>query len=319
MTVADSAPASSRRKGSLLQRLMAAGTVGLLLAAGLLLADWLRAREQVGAGLNATLTEARGQGLEDVPESAFDPRMDGWMPGTVGFSQPRLTSFGDDRALFSAGPSLAPPEEVFGAVVARMERGVTEEAARRALAMGPSAMAALRMQVTAGLFPGGAFLLRLAPRLDEVQAGRLRLEPGGVMLAWQVAAERWEYVLFYFPDGLDLDAFIRRFGAPERALEPLGPVARHYLEPTLQLDPAAWGTPDAAGPRTVICKARGTPREAISQATRELEERGWLLVPPRGAEDGSMAVLEGPGGSIWIATSEPEVTGGLVTVLFGAS
>ena len=89
-------------------------------------------------------------------------------------------------------------------------------------------------------------------------------ERGAVMIVDGVGgyrrdAETWEYVHWFFPDGLDLDAFMAGFAPPRGVLDEVAPTLEEHLEPALviALDPAA-----ITGKRGASTK--GAPKRAIS-------------------------------------------------------
>lgn len=286
------------------RRILALVATGLFLAGGVLLAHWLREREAL-----SDLRFQAGSAGADRPEGPRpgDPRMRTFLPEEVVYGPVRRIAFGKDSALFAAGSSTRGPDEVFGAIVERSRRRLDRDMLDRLAKEGPSAAVALRLNYCTGSIPGGAFCLRLAPDVEAARDGRLVLEPGGVILAWG-EADRWHYVTFYFPQGLDLDAFLESHGAPRDALAPLGPEAAAALEPTLRLG--------SDGPATVLCRAQGRARDAIDRTAAALERAGWETVHREEGET-EARVLRGPGGEVWLSTSDAERVGGLVTVMIG--
>ena len=69
--------------------------------------------------------------------------------------------------------------------------------------------------------------MRLPPDIESIRRGILRTEPGVVVLALE-GHDRWQYLTFYFPRGLDLDALIRIVAGPSSRLDALGPAPRRH-------------------------------------------------------------------------------------------
>jgi len=297
-------PVRPARWGARISAIVAAA---LFVWGALLLTDWLNERKDAGRPIAAPRTGARSL---VIPEAQVDPRALAYRSKRVEFSPVRAERVGADQALFFAGPSPDGPAVVFGEILRRTEQGITEKVAHEILAMGPSAQVALRLQHTVGRMPGGAFLLRLPPDIAAAKSGRSKLEPGAVMLAYDCGSF-WEYVCFFFPQGLDLDALLKAHAAPPpRVLLPLGERASRYLEPTLDLGGGRGGL------RTVLCRAKGETGTAVDRCLEEMERAGWRRVH-RGDEAAheSIYVLQRPEGEVWIHAANRSVTGGVVTVM----
>lgn len=286
---------------------------GLFLAAGLMLTDWLRDRGDVVLPMPSP-----GNAIAQR-KSPDDLRFDAWLPRGIAFSEPREVPFGKNRAFFAAGPSKRSPDEVFAEILTQARTEMDAAAQERVRAAGPSAQVALRMQHTMGTFPNGAFLLRLPPDLEAAAQGRLALEAGGLLMACG-QGNRWEYITFYFPRGLDIEGFVRSFQPRGNPLVVLGRDAASSLEPTLTIDPAGAGViPELKAPATVFCRARGRAGDAIDHAARAMERAGWQTLRQQGGGPGEESrVLSGPRGEVWFGTSDRSVRGGLVTVMISA-
>jgi hypothetical protein len=175
----------------------------------------------------------------------------------------------------------------------------------------------MRVHAATGHAGPAVYLSRMPP---EVRAdGGLRLEPGGVLLGFP-APHGWDYVGFFFPAGLDLDALLHdpRHRATPESLSPIPAPARERLEPVIALD--AFGAP---GVRSVICRARGAAGPAVEQAALALEGEGWSRLSRRTAPaPGEAWALSsrrgGRGGELWIETPERSREGGLVTIWIAA-
>lgn len=309
-------PQSKTRAGRWLRRIVAVLAVGSLALGALFLSSWFHERREVADDIAVAHQPVR----EGTPEVrvAVDPRMRVYMAHSIAFNPVREVAFGRDTALFTAGPSKRKPEDVFGGIVRAWNPEADPAALRDALLYGPAAISLLRMHVTTGLFPGGAFLVRLSPDPNSFASGRLRLEPGGVMLAYE-RGETWEYVVMYFPKGIDIEAFTAQNAPPPGALAALGPEAERSLEPAMAL-----GDPDhASGASTVLCRSIGPAGPAVDRVAAAMRKAGWKDVmagrPEAGSEDEeSIRVLRGPGCTVWLSTTDPRQDGGLVTVTIGA-
>ena len=193
----------------------------------LLLADWLHDRETLGAG-SAAGVGARGASpaYRTVPR---DPRMKPWLDKSVAWSPTRKTKFGKDTALLATGSSVEGPGEVFVRLLESLAEATDARSARESLRREPTAAAALRLNATVSNGPICASLVRLPLDAAAAAGGRLRTEPGAVVLAFRAQA-RWDYVTFFFPAGLDLDALVRDSAPPPRSIEVLGSEAKCRLK-----------------------------------------------------------------------------------------
>jgi hypothetical protein len=294
-------------------RVAALATVLMFGAGSLLLADWLRERSAVDERLEHALSRRSGAALDAKAAPEVDPRMATWLDPAVRYGPARRMPFGRDRALFAVGTSTEGPQEVFPRLLGRMAAGFDAKAVDSVVRAGPSAVVALRLSASIGRIPGGASLVRLPPDVASIRRGIVRTEPGVVVLALE-GHERWQYLTFYFPEGLDLDALIRSSRADPRVLDALGPAAGEVLQPALTFS----GEDRMGGPSTVICKARGRAGAAIDKVADSLARRGW-----RDAEQGleerrvGARVMAGPDATVWMTTVDREQMDGMVTVLIG--
>lgn len=304
------APVPSRPVRRWPSRLAAVASVALFAGGALRIADWMRERrelsESVGTAGPADAS-ARRAPLFVEP----DPRMRDYLVPSARFGPVRRMPFGRDPALFASGSSRAGPEVVFADILRAWapEEGV--ESLRRAVREGPSAVGLLRVRATVGEFPGGASLVRLPPAPASLEDDRLRLEPGGVVLGWDYGT-KWEYVIFYFPQGLDLDAFTETAAPPAESIALLGREGRETLIPELRL-----GGSEPGEPSTVLCRSRGPAGTAVDLVAEGLASRGFRDVSGtrlEGGEEQVVRVLEGPKGTVWLTTTERGQEGGLVTV-----
>ena len=299
-------------------RVAALLAVALFGASGVLLADWVSDRDRVAERLEQGAPHAVEEDLArgTAPEPAPDARMAPWLDGSATYSPARRVAFGRDRAWFTVGTSTATPDEVFARRMASWASAVDAAALEGVAKAGPSAAIGMRLAASVATIPGGASLMRLPPDPLAARRGLLRTEPGGVILAL-AGHGRWEYLTFYFPEGLDLDALIHEARSSKtgpRVLDALGPEAIEALEPALSL-----GGDDRTGaPTTVLCRAHGPAGAAIDRVAGGLVGRGWRDAT-EGAEarDPGTRVLTGPDATVWMATADREQTGGLVTVLIG--
>lgn len=299
-------------------RVAAILSVGLFGGAGLMLADWVRDRGRVSERLeHGTSVEApRRAPAAEPKEREPDPRMATWLDGGVTYGPSRRVGFGRDRAWFTVGTSREAPDVVFARRMTAWAMAIDATAFEGMVKAGPSAAVALRLSASVAVIPGGAALVRLPPDASASLRGALRTEPGGVILA-SSRRGRWEYLTFWFPEGLDLDALLREAKSSKtapRVLEAIGPEALAAFEPALSLS----GEGAEGGPATVLCRARGPAGAAIERVASGLSGRGW-----RDAEQGvkdrdsGTRVLTGPDATVWMATADPSQVGGLVTVLIG--
>jgi hypothetical protein len=280
---------------------MALGSVVLFGAGALRLADWLHDRRAMAA------PPAPAAAAPERPAPPVDPRMAVYLDEELEYGPARATSFlGAGDALFAVARSVVHPHDAFARLLARLGPDTSGAAVRAELRRGPSAEAALRLQASVGAFPGGAFFVRLPPDAAAAKEGRCRVEPGGVVLAVPDRSA-WAYLLFFFPQGLDLDRLARDAAPPPGVLRPLGPAAERVLEPALAVGDGR--------PRTVLCRARGTSGEAVDAVARDLERRGWTLLPEREspAGAGSVCLVDGED-TVCLAPADPAQVGGLVTV-----
>ena len=294
-------------------RVAALVSVGLFGAGSLLLSDWLRDRSAVDERVAHGLTE-RPEPLPALEAAQdVDPRMRIWLDEKVRYGPARLLAFGRDRAWFAVGTTTEGPLEVFPRVLGRVAAGFDAKAADAVLREGPSASVALRLSASIGTIPGGASLVRLPPDVAAIRRGNVRTEPGVVVLAIQ-GLDLWQYLTFYFPQGLDLDALIRTSRPSPHVLDALGPSVEGALEPALSFS----GEGRASGPSTVLCRARGRTGEAIDRVANSLSRRGW-----RDAEEGiegrrsTARVMTGPDATVWMMAADRNQLDGMVTVLIG--
>ena len=205
---ATSAPVAPRPARRWPGRVAALLTVGLFGAGSLFLSDWLRDRSAVDARIEEGLTGRQVPLLATEPAQDADPRMTPWLDANVLYGPARRLAFGRDRAWFAAGTSAEGPQQVFARLLGRVAAGFDAKAVEAVVREGPSAAVALRLSASIGRIPGGASLVRLPADTAAIRRGNLRTEPGVVVLALE-AMDHWEYLTFYFPKGLDLDALIR--------------------------------------------------------------------------------------------------------------
>ena len=302
------------RAGRWFARITAVVALGALALGALFLASWFRDRREV-AEETATTHGAIHEGTAAVAVPV-DPRMQVYLAHSIAFNPVREVSFGTDKALFSAGPSKRKPEDVFGGILLAWAPMIDPAAIRAALLNDTMSTAILRMQVTTGVFPGGAFLVRLAPDPSSYASGRLRLEPGGAMLAYD-EGDSWQYVVFYFPHGIDIESFTEQNAPPPGVLSALGPAATQSLEPAMVL-----GDPDrTSGASTVLCRSKGLAGAAMDRVADAMTKQGFkdMAVGPVAVVPGeeSVRVLRGPSCTVWLSTTDPSQDGGLVTVTIG--
>ncbi len=279
---------------------------GALFAAGaVMMAGWLRDR---GTALDAAPPPPPPQARSVV--TRLDPRVEAFLGGGVSWGPEKRDWFGPSPAVLVSGHAEASPREVFRAMVGEP---LDDEAVQAAIRKGPSAAVALRSQLTIGVMPQGAFLLRLAPDLDAARHGRLATEPGAVTLAFP-AASGWDYVTWVFPRGLSLDGLPDAYRAPPRALDDLGAAAVARLEPVFQVNAGVGG-----GPRTVLCRARGRAGDAVSEVAGALIGTGWTSrYGEEHHEGGLVRVLEDGRRQVWLAAADEDQDGGLVSVVVGS-
>jgi hypothetical protein len=281
-------------------------TTAAFMGGAVLLADWLREREELAAPLSVAQTP---------PLKAVEPdvRMRPYLPDGVAFGPVRPVAWGAQRGVFAAGASTEGPEDVFARVVAALNPGHGPEAVRATLRQGPSLSGALRMQVTVGVLPGSAFLVRLPLDVEATARGDVALEPGGVMLAFPTSYG-WDYVSFFFPDGLDLRAWGEEsMRVPKDPLAPLGTDVAAMFEPQLEL-PSAGVEGEGSG-AAVLCRAKGVAGEAVERAGRTLEGRGYRrLYATADDRAESTWVLERRDTQVWMSAPDRMQKGGLVTV-----
>ena len=304
-------------RGRLVSRVLAVASVVLFGGGALLLARGLRHRGASEVDLGGARSSTAGAGAQPARPAAPDVRLDAWLDPSVDFGPPRETRFGPAKALAFSGASSAGPEDVFGRMLARWGGTVDARTLRAAVEMGPSAAAALRLQATVGRWEGGAFLLRMP--VEATADGRLRLEPGGLLFAF-AAPHGWDYVGFYFQDGLDLDALLgdaRAKPGPD-ALSPIPPEGVAGLEPVLSLDGFAdVGSRAGRGPRSVVCRAHGEAGDAVDRAAASLEAAGYRTLSRVGDPPQDARALAGPAATVWIATPDRRRAGGPVTIMVG--
>ncbi len=298
-------------------RVLAVLSIFLFAAGSLMLADALRGRDETSARVAAV--QAGKAQPPAAPPLAIDEEMYAYLPPEIDFGPVRATHFGADRAFCTAGPSEAPPDVTFERILRTLNPDGGQEVRRSALSNPPSAAAALRMQASVGVLEGVAFLVRLPPSVEAALDGKLRTEKGAIVLAYARRPGSWEYVAFYFPDGLDLDGYVAQFGRPVDALAPLGPEVERVLEPAVAIGGDVFSASVAGGrrpPMTVICRAVGTTGVAMDKAVAALQRRGWQPLPGvegDGRED--TRVLDGPKGQVWITTADRQQRDGMVTVM----
>ncbi len=314
MTVpAKTTPVPSPHRSSWPQRVMAIVALGFFLAGCVMLADWLQGRNRLGPPGTAAAAQRAGDPSAGaaahlaLADHDIDPRVFAYRNKRVRFGPVRRDRLGKNKAFFFAGPSPDGPDVVFGEIVARAARGMTNRLQTELLNAGPSAQRALRFQHSVGKMPGGAYLLRLPADVASAQRGRTRLEPGVVMLAYECGTF-WEYVCFYLPQGLDVGALVDAYQPKPDALSDLGDVGR-YLEPTLDL-----GGGDTRL-RTMLCKARGTTGAAVDGTLRALERAGWTRIHRSDEAQESVYVLTRKQGELWIHTTDRAAERGVVTVM----
>jgi len=303
-------------------RVLAVVSVALFATGSLWIASWLRERRELSEALATPHAHDAATSAPFFVEP--DPRMRAYLASSVRFSRVRRMPFGADTAYFATGSSKSPPGTVFGEILRHFEPATDPASTRRAIAQGPSALAALRTAPTIGKFPGGVSLVRLAPAPvatsadPEAELEHLATEPGGVVLAFDYGDDKWEYAVFFFPEGLDIETFTRTTAPRPDALAALGPEAVDALAPELRL-----GTDGRGELVTTLCRAKGPAGAAVDRVAKGLAKRGFReLAGRRSADDGLdddvVRILEGPRGTIWLTTSEREVDGGLVTVTMTA-
>jgi hypothetical protein len=300
---------------------LAVASVVLFGAGALHVARWLGERREPSDADSGASGRAAPAPLRRV--AASDPRMDAFLSAAVAYGPVRRTPFGRDSALFTAGPSLTPPEQVFAEILGRFAPRTDPASLRRELERGPSAVSALRTRATVGPFPGGHYLVHLPPDAASALSGpvaggatvgRLRTEPGGIVLAFAYDGGRYEYAAFYFPNGFDVGAFSRSTEAGPEVLAALGPEARGALS----VEWCVGG--DARGDlTTALCRSKGRAGDALDRVAAGLSARGYTVLagsrPGVPGESGDLVrVLESGRGTIWLTTSERDVVGGLVTV-----
>ncbi len=296
--------------------------MALFAAGALRIASWLRERRELAEHVATPRRHDAAKAASFFVEA--DARMQAYLPSSVRFGPVRKMPFGSDTAYFAAGPSKTPPGTVFGEILRRFEPATDPASLRRAVAQGPSALGALRTAPTIGKFPGGVSLVHLAPAPVATSADpdadpeHLATEPGGVVLAFDYGDDKWEYAVFFFPDGLDVETFTRTTTPRPDALAALGPEGAEALAPELRL-----GADGRGELVTTLCRAKGPAGAAVDRVAKGLAKQGYKeLAGVRSADDGGEAdvvrVLEGPKGTIWLTTSEREVEGGLVTVTMTA-
>jgi hypothetical protein len=275
------------------------------------LADWLRERADLGRPAGS----ARSAGTRPPADVvARDPRMEPWLDPKVVWGPTRRTTFGKDTALLVTGSSPDGPALVFERRLVELAQGLGTSGLVEAVRAGPSAAAALRLNATVSNGPICAALVRLPPDVRGAVKGTLKTEPGVVILAFR-APDRWDYVTFWFPDGLDLTALARETAPPPQVLKPLGPEAERSLVPTLALG----GEGATRGSKTILCRSQGPAGAAIDRVATSLLHRGWRDAEAHVEEKTPGArVLTGPSGTVWMATTDGERTDGLVTVLVEA-
>ncbi len=298
-------------------RALAVATVALFTAGALFLARGLRGRGASDVDLRAGGAAGAGATAEPARPAGSDPRLDAWLDPSVDFGPPRETRFGPAKALAYSGAGAPGPGGGGGRRRAPGSGSGDERTARAVREMGPSAAAALRLQASVGRWEGGAFLVRLPP--EARSDGRLRLEPGGMLLAL-AAPHGWDYVGFYFPDGLDLDALLGDPRARPRpdALAPIPSEGVAALEPVLSLDAFADAGPRAGrGPRSVLCRARGEAGDAVDRAAASLEAAGYRTLSREAEAPQDARALSGPAATVWIATPDRRRAGGPVTIMVG--
>lgn len=288
--------------------------VALFAGGALLMADWLHERGTLGGTVLDPASE--GGGLRAAPVPRLLPTMDAHVDREIGFGPVRVVSFGASSAWMSVASSKEPPEDVFTRVLMRRAGGLSEETIQSYVRMGPSVQAAMRMQVSVGRFAAGAFLLHLPPDVEAVRQGDLRFEPGAITLAFRTASG-WDYVAFYFPDGLDLSGLVGARSHARHALDGLGADVSAILEPRLRIPLDGLPGPDERREGGIIlCRARrGTAGSAVASVASRLEGRGWRrLLSPVGDEH-SLCVLRRPSQEIWLSATEAAQQGGVVTVV----
>lgn len=306
------APSPPPRKGRVFDRVSAVAAVLLFGAGAFLVAGWLRDRNAVQGGPEREYATAAPPADREVPAPPVDPRMEEWMDKAVNWGPLRAVSFGHHLSWFTAGPSHEHPAAVFGRALKRWQQQMTDEMRRRTIEAGPSAAVALRLQATTGSLPQCAFLVRMPLDAEAAKKRKLRTEPGGVALAFPARGD-WEYVLFWFPAGMDFDDLAPEFKPEPGVLAVLGPEA-DLLDPRAVLR----ASPGAAGGATVLCRSRGPAGAAIDRLVSGLESRGWHGIVGSRREGLERAVaLTGPRESVWIDTADRDADGGLVTVVLG--
>lgn len=323
---ARAAEASPRRKPRWTSRVLAVASVLLFGAGALVIASWLRERRELAEAV--ATPHRRDPAAAGTTFVQPDPRMAPYLSTNVRYGPVRKMPFGVDVAYFTAGPSKTPPGTVFGEILRRFAPATDEESRRRVLARGPSAVEALRAQPTLAKFQGGVALVHLAPvpvglspaSTDDAEPEfeHLTTEPGGVVLAFDYGDDKWEYAVFFFPNGLDVETFTRTTTPPPDALASLGADAVDALTPQLRL-----GGDGRGGLVTTLCRANGPAGAAVDRVAKGLSKQGFKeLAGVRSGGGGDdvdvVRVLEGPRGTIWLTTSEREVDGGLVTVTMTA-
>jgi hypothetical protein len=171
----------------------------------------------------------------------------------------------------------------------------------------------MRLRATVSNGPVAASLVRLPPDAARSVGGALRTETGAVVLAFR-ADPGWDYLAFWFPDGLDLAALATGPAPSPRVLSALGPEAQDALTPSLAL-----GGDERGRGATILCRSKGPAGDAIAKVAGALERRGWRDVEtdPTRRTPGARA-LTGPEGTVWMATSDVDRPDGLVSVLVEA-
>lgn len=294
-------------------------TMGVVAWGALLLANHLDERRDVADNVAARQQIAGAPPhVASMPE---DPRMRMYLDTPVNWSPVRLVKFGEDLAYFSSGLSQVHPNKMFHGIADGFSRAADTPEARAAAKQyeGVPAVTKLwRLHMHMGQLHGIAFFLHAPPDLAAARAGTLKTEPGGLILGFQKNAG-WEYITFFFPAGLNLDAYLRQFGPAPQALRELGPEVGRHLVPTLALGSGGTGLTGATstkGARTVFCKAVGRSDEALKRTVAALKRRGWeSRLPPGAKEQPGRHVLGSPQGELWITASDLNQVGGLITVL----
>jgi hypothetical protein len=277
----------------------AVATLALLLLAAGAFARWVRDRASLapesGAGTAADAPGAPPAAwLEGAPRTAW---ADLYLDRGVAFGPMRPVEFGCSDALFSVGHSPDGPDVVFPRLRLRLRVDPPD------LASAPSPLrATFRSNAVVGRFEGGASFVHLPLDLGG-SPDVLRTERGAALLALRAEAG-WRYLLFLFPNGLQLSAG-GRLEAVEPSVAELGSRVSRVIEPLRRIPFGA--LPAASGCQMTLCRWRASGPSRMTDLRRELAREGWRSPLDERLEDaGRVAVLERDGRRAWIVENEEE-------------